>query len=119
MRGQRTRQASSISRSIGDIGISRGAGGGLGELGQRAVAQLDAPDADEVRLEVDVIPHEPELLGRPRAHQERRGVVDALVEVVARGGEKPRHLVGRQHGLARLIALALEAGPGMAGGRNS
>ena len=51
----------------------------------------------------------PSCSDRPGAHQERRGVVDALVEVVARGGEEPRHLVGREHGLPRLIALALEA----------
>ena len=65
---------------------------------------------DDVRLEIDVVPHEPELLARPRAGEEGECDVDALVEVAARGGEEPRHLVGRQHGLPRLVALALKAG---------
>ena len=77
---------------------------------KRPVAQLDALDADDIRLEVDVVPQQAELLGRPRPGEERERDVDAVDDIIARGGQELRDLVGREHGLARLVALALEPG---------
>jgi hypothetical protein len=64
----------------------------------------------DIGLEVDVVPLEAELLGRPRLGEERECDVDAVDDIIARGRQKLRDLFGSEHGLARLVELALESG---------
>ena len=88
----------------------RHAGRGLGEFGEGPIPELDALDADDVRLEVNVVPEQPELLGRPRPGEERERDVDAVDDIIARGGQELCDLVRRQNKLARLVPLTLESG---------
>ena len=65
-------------------------GDGLRQVGDRAVALLHPADVNDVRIEVDILPQQPELLAGPSAGEKREGDVDALLLVGARRLQQQR-----------------------------
>jgi len=84
------------------------AGFGLGHIGQRTVALLDAADADDVGVEVDILPKQAELLGRARAGEEREGIIKSVLRIVPGRLDQLADLGGREDDLLRLDPVAAE-----------
>ncbi len=82
----------------------------LGHLGQRAVALLDAANADDVVVEVHLAPQQAQLLGRSRAGKERERVVDAVLGIILGVGDEPADVLRRQDRLLRFVAGARQPG---------
>lgn len=82
----------------------------LVHLRQRAVALLDAADADEVLVEIDLAPKQAELLRGTGAGEEREGVIDAVFRVHLCGGDELGDVFRREDGLLLLVTSPRKAG---------
>ena len=82
---------------------------GLGEIDDRAVVLLGPPDADDIGLEIDVLPQEGELLAWTRAGEEGKGVVDAVPLVGAGRLEEGLDLLRREDRLLELCGVPVRA----------